>query len=121
MTEQLVDVNGYREQLVQRCESLSAWRAREAAAHPDDERDAQSSKALRATAAELLAMTDDDPTLHELASVCQVHNDAERSFYVDEEDRIVGHHGFGPEATQSTADLLAALTAAAHEAARRSG
>lgn len=121
MTDQLVDVGGYREQLAQRCESLSAWRAKEAAAHPDNEPAAQSAKALRTAAAEVLALADDDPTLRALASVCQAHNDVERAYYVDEEDRIVGHHGLGAQATQSTADLLAALTKAAHDAARRAG
>jgi hypothetical protein len=123
MTDQLVDVGGYREQLRQRLESLAAWRAREAAAHPDDERNAQSTTALRVAATEVAALADDDPTLLGLATVCQAHNDAELAFYIEREDQIVGHHGFGDgaEVTQSTDDLLAALTKAAHDAERRSG
>ncbi len=119
MTEPLVDVGNYREQLVDKLESLAAWRKREATEHPDDERNAQSAEALRETASEVLALPHDDPRLRRLASVCQAHNDEERISYIEAEDRIVNRHAFGDGATLSTDELLVALTKAAEDAADR--
>jgi hypothetical protein len=119
MTDRLVDVGGYREQLVQRLESLAAFRAREAADHPEDERQAQAAKVLRATAHEVLALPDDEPRLHGLATVCQAHDDDEVIAYVEAEDRILAGHGFGADATMSTDELLATLAKAADDAVKR--
>ena len=119
MTEPLVDVGNYREQLADKLESLAAWRKREAEQGSDDERNAQSAEALRAAASEVLALTDDDPRLRRLAIVVQAHNDDERISFIEAEDRIVSRYGFGAGATLGTDELLAALATAAEDAAKR--
>jgi hypothetical protein len=119
MTEPLVDVGNYREQLGDKLESLAAWRKREAAEHPDDERNAQSAEALRAAASDVLALKDDDPRLRGLATVCQAHNDDERISYIEAEDQIVSHYGFGAGAALGIDELLGALAKAAEDAAKR--
>ena len=118
MTEPLVDVGSYRQNLADKLESLAAWRLSEGAQRAD-ERSARSAQALRAAASEVLALTNDDPRLHELATVCQAHNDRERIAYIEAEDHIVGGHGAGDGATRSTDELLAALTRAAKAAAQQ--
>ncbi len=120
MTDRLVDVGGYREQLLQRLESLAAYRGREAADHPEDERLAQATDVLRSTAHDVMALPDDDPRLLGLATVCQAHDDDEVIAYIDAEDHIVVQHGFGDGATRSTDELLAALAKAADAAVKRS-
>ena len=120
MTDRLVDVGGYREQLLQRLESLAAYRGREAADHPEDERLAQATDVLRSTAHDVMALPDDDPRLLGLATVCQAHDDDEVIAYIDAEDHIVAQHGFGDGATRSTDELLAALAQAADAAVKRS-
>ena len=117
MTEPLIDVDDYRDRLVEKLENLAAWRKTKAAESPEDERNAQSAVTLRTSAAEVLALSDRDPRLRGLATVCQAHNDNERMAFVEAEDRIVSQHGFGADATLSTDDLLTALTRAATEAA----
>ena len=119
MTDRLVDVAGYREQLLQRLDSLAAFRAREAEEHPEDERQAQAAKVLRATAHEVMALPDDDARLRGLATVCQAHDDDEVIAYVEAEDQILARHGFGADATLSTDDLLGALAKAADDAVKR--
>lgn len=115
MTEPLVDVGIYRQNLADKLESLAAWRHSEGAQQPG-ERSAQSAQALRTAASEVLALANDDPRLRELATVCQAHNDRERISYIEAEDHIVGGHGAGDGATRNTDELLAALAKAAKDA-----
>jgi len=119
MTEPLVDIGSYRENLADKLASLAAWRNKEALGDPDAEPGTPTAQALRTAASDVLAMSHDDPRLRELATVCQAHNDRERISYIEAEDHIVGRHGSGDGATSSTDELLAALAVAAKDAAGR--
>lgn len=119
MTEPLIDIGSYRENLADKLEGLAAWRNTEALGDPDAEPSTPAAQALRAAASGVLALPHDDPRLRELATVCQAHNDRERISYIEAEDHIVGRHGSGEGATGSTDELLAALTKAAKDAAGR--
>jgi len=117
MTEPLVDVGSYRENLADKLESLAAWRNKQALGDPDADPGTPAARALRAAASDVLSLSHDDPTLRELATVCQAHDDRERMSYIEAEDHIVGRHGSGDGATSSTDELLAALTRAANDVA----
>jgi len=93
-------------QIVQDIESSAEWRGRKAEEYPDDARNAQSAAALELAAREVAALPDDDPRLVRLESV---EDEDTIEHYVEVKDLIIGRHGFGPGATQTTDELLAAL------------
>jgi hypothetical protein len=116
MTEELVDLEAYREQLVEKLESMREFRSTEAVDRADDELIARAAEALRASVHEVEALPAHDARLHALAIAAQGHDDLRRTRYIEQEDHIIGRHGLGDGGTQSTDELLTALTEAASAA-----
>ena len=123
MTEELVDLEAYRQDLVERLESMREFRSEEAAARADDESLARTAEALRTAAREVEALPLHDARLRALAVAAQGHDDQSRMRCVELQDHVIGRHGLDDGGTATTDELLAALTeattAAADEAAGR--
>lgn len=112
MTEELVDFEAFREDLLDKLESMREFRSNEAADHPDDERFARAAEALRRSFHDVDALPLDDARLRALAGAASGRDDHARMRYVEQEDHLIGRHGMD-SATQSTDELLTALMAAA--------
>jgi len=109
MTEELVDLEAYRGQLVERLESMREFRSDEAAAGDGDERLARAAETLRAAAHEVETLPLHDPRLRALAIAAQGHDDHSRSRRVEIQDHVIGRHGLDDGGTTTTDELLAAL------------
>jgi len=112
MTEELVDIEAYREQLVERLESMREFRSTEAADGDGGERMARAAEVLRASVNEVDALPASDARLHALALAAQSGDDHRRSRYVELQDHVIGRHGLDDGGTQTTDELLAALAQA---------
>jgi len=112
MTEELVDLEAYREQLVERLESMREFRSEEAAASNGDERLTRAAEALRTAAHEVEALPVHDARLHALATAAQGHDDHSRTRCIEIQDHVIGRHGLDDGGTATTDELLAALTEA---------
>jgi len=88
---------------------------RKAQEYPKDERNDRSAEALGAAAREVSLLPDDDPRLRRLVRLYEVGDEAVGDF-LEEEHYIIVRHGFGPDATQTTNELLIALMRAADDA-----
>lgn len=115
MSEELVDLEAFHEELVQKLESMREFRATEATDRPDDERFARATEALRRSFHEVDALPADDARLRRLTLAAHSHDDHERMHYLEQEDHLIGRHGL-EGATQTTDELLAALVLAAEGA-----
>lgn len=113
MTEELVDLEAYREQLVEKLESMREFRSSEAADRAADDRLSRAAATLRVSVHEVEALPAHDIRLQALAIAAQGSDDLSRSRYIEHEDHIIGRHGLSDGGTQSTDELLAALTEAA--------
>ena len=98
MTEELVDLEAYREQLVEKLESMREFRSTESAESNADQ-----------------LIDAHDARLRALAIATQGHDDLRRARYIEQEDHLIGRHGLS-DGTRSTDELLAALAAAASAA-----
>jgi hypothetical protein len=114
MTE-INNVRDYREQLARSLEDAAEWRARKAKEYPNDERNSRSAEALSVAAREVAELPDHDPRLRRLVRLYEVGDEAVGDF-LEEEHYIITRHGFGPDATETTDDLLTALVGAADDA-----
>jgi hypothetical protein len=125
--DDLADPRKLRDQLAVNFGDSANWRGQKAAEYPDDTRNAASEVALEVAAQEVAKLPADDPRLRLLASFWETWGSADLTAYLDsyaaEEQGIISRHGFGPGATQTTGELLAALVNAALRADRdaRSG
>jgi len=117
MSEEIVDLEAYHEELVEKLESMREFRATEAANDSGDERVAHAAEVLRAAVHEIDALPVHDARLQALALASQSRDDQRRSRYIEQEDHIIGRHGMGEGATHSTDELLAALMSATDAAA----
>ena len=113
MTEEIVDFEAYREQLVEKLESVREFRSTEAVDGDDDDLIARAAEVLRTSVHEVEALPAHDARLRALAIAAQSDDDSRRERYVEQEDHIVGRHGLGDGGTSSTDELLTALTEAA--------
>jgi hypothetical protein len=101
--------------LVQHLESSAEWRSRKAEEFPGDERNAQSAVALSAAARDVASLPDSDPRLARLDRFYKVNDEDATDALVEVESLLIGRHGFGPKATQTTGQLLEALLREADE------
>jgi hypothetical protein len=109
MTEELVDIEAYRRQLVERLESMREFRSTEAEDGAGDERMARAAEALRTSVHEIDELPVDDARLHALALAAESGDDHSRSRCVELQDHVIGRHGLDDGGTQTTDELLAAL------------
>ncbi len=116
MTEEPVDIEAYRQQLVERLESMREFRASEAEG-AGDETIARAAEALRTSAHEVEALPLHDARLHALALAAESGDDHSRSRSIELQDHLIGRHGLDDGGTQTTDELLAALMAARSDAA----
>jgi hypothetical protein len=120
--EELADPQILRDYLAAEFEDSANWRAMKAVEYPDDSRNETSRIALEVAAREVVPLPDDDPRLVRLAMFWQAvaSDDEDRilDHYLEEKSRLIGRHGFGRGATQTTSELLAALVALAIDAVR---
>ena len=116
MTEELVDLEAYREQLVEKLESMREFRVSEAGERADNELIARAAETLRTSVHEVEALPVHDDRLRALAIVAQDRDDLRRARYIEQEDHLIGRHGLDGGGTQSTDELLAALAEAASAA-----
>jgi hypothetical protein len=117
MTAEPVDIEAYRQQLVEKLESMREFRASEAADGAGDEGIARAAEALRRSVHEVEGLPIDDARLHALALAAESGDDHSRSRCIELQDHVIGRHGLGDGGTQTTAELLAALMAATSGAA----
>ncbi|HUK75977.1 MAG TPA: hypothetical protein VL117_00080 [Thermoleophilia bacterium] len=109
MTEELVDIEAYRQQLVERLESMREFRSTEAEDSAGDERIAHAAEVLRRSVHEVEALPVDDARLHALAVTAESGDDHSRSRSIELQDHMIGRHGLDDGGTQTTDELLAAL------------
>jgi heat shock protein HtpX len=114
MSEELIDVESFREELLQKLESMREFRTTEAD-RPDDEPYARAAETLRTSVHEIEALPLHDARLHALALAAHGHDDHARMHWLEQEDHLIGQHGL-EGATQTTDELLAALVLAAEGA-----
>jgi CBS-domain-containing membrane protein len=115
MTEELVDLEAYREQLVEKLESMREFRSTESAESNADQFIDHAAEVLRTSVHEVEALPAHDARLRALAIATQGHDDLRRARYIEQEDHLIGRHGLS-DGTRSTDELLAALAAAASAA-----
>lgn len=116
MTERVGTVRECREGLAADLRDSATRRAAQAERHPDDARHERSADALDAATRDVATLADDDPRLARLARLADGGDHEAIDRFTDVRQRIVGQHGFGPAATQTTDELLSALVEAADDA-----
>jgi hypothetical protein len=97
-----------KDYLLMAIRNSAAWRERQAQQYPDDMRNAASARCLRQAEHDVSAMAPDDDRLLHLGDVAAGIGADAMAYYLEEQSRFIGRHGFD-QADASTADLLAKL------------